>query len=114
MKKLVIQSHNEAEDRQAASIINEHLKKDDSGEIIWFSNLGAKVARMEDTAKIVEKMEGVVERLECGHHRLANQCATLQVGVDYLEKTLKEIQESITKQENLFKNEENLKKEKNK
>ena len=73
MKKLVVKSENEEEDREAVRIIRS--RSEDIDDVVWYSHLGKRLARIEEFSTRLDTLDSrVATNLEDSHRTRASLC----------------------------------------
>ena len=90
MKQLIIQSDTHQEDEQAAVFITQQMKHGDQDKIIWHSNLGRKLALIDEIIDNVKAQEGRVCNLE-------RDICDLKYKINDLGKKIREIDRKAVK-----------------
>ncbi len=77
MKKLMIRSEDEKEDKQAAIQITQAMMKNDVRQIVWYSSIGQKVTEMKGAIQVMLKhakwMEAINKRLAEAECKISDQ-----------------------------------------
>ena len=91
MRKMIIQSETDSEDMAAAIHINNITRQTDCGQVIWFSNMGKKLAYMDILNEHCATLKKEVEFLKLRDESLSKKISEMDQRCRKLEAKLESV-----------------------
>lgn len=95
MKKLIIRSETQGEDREASVLINNMMMQKECDQIIWYSDMGKRVAEMVEATARMDKVSQSVLSFGNSQAKIANGLADLKFYFADLKRMVEGLEKDI-------------------